>query len=53
MRDQPSDSYLPETLIVNRLTYLAGTLATDPAFRTVVLNRLMYLVTRYADAFDQ
>ena len=53
MRDQPFDADLPETLLVKRLTYLAGALETDPAFRSLVLNRLMYLVTRYADAFDQ
>ena len=53
MSDQPSVPDHPETLLVKRLTYLAGALETDPAFRTVVLNRVMYLVTRYEDAFDQ
>ena len=53
MSDQPSSPDLPEVLLVNRLTYLARALTTDPAFSTVVLNRLMYLVTQYEDAFDQ
>jgi hypothetical protein len=51
--DQPSTPDLPEVLLVNRFTYLARALTSDPAFRTVVLNRLMYLVTQYEDAFDQ
>ncbi len=53
MNDQPSAPDLPATMLVKRLTDLAGTLAADPAFRRVVLNRLMYLVTRYEDGFDQ
>ena len=53
MSDQPSAPDLPEILLVNRLTYLARALTTDPAFSTVVLNRLMFLVTQYEDAFDQ
>jgi hypothetical protein len=40
-------------LLVRRLTSLASTLATDPALSTVALDRLMYLVTRYEDGFDQ
>jgi hypothetical protein len=53
LSDQPSAPDLPEVLLVNRLTYLARALTTDPVFSTVVLNRLMYLVTQYEDAFDQ
>ena len=53
MSDQPSAPDLPVTLVVTRLTYLAGDLATDPTFSTVVLNRLMYLVTGYDDPFHQ
>ena len=53
MSDQPSAPDLPAKLLVRRLTYLASMLATDPAFTTVVLNRLMYLVTRYEEPFDQ
>jgi len=40
-------------LLVRRLTSLASTLATDPALSTLALDRLMYLVTRYEDGFDQ
>jgi hypothetical protein len=50
--DQPPVPVLPVVLVAKRLTYLAGALATDPAFSKAVLNRLMYLVTRYEDAFD-
>jgi len=54
MSDQPSaPDLLPAMLLEQRLTYLARDLATDPTFSTVVLNRLMYLVTRYEDPFDQ
>ena len=53
MSDQSAANAFPITLLVKRLTYLAGDLATDPAFGTAVLNRLMYLVTRYEDPFDQ
>jgi hypothetical protein len=53
MSDQSSAADLPAALLAKRLTYLAGALTTDPAFSTVVLNRLMYLVTRYEDPFDQ
>jgi hypothetical protein len=53
LSDQPSAPDFPEVLLVNRLTYLARALTTDPAFSKVVLNRLMYLVTGYEDDFDQ
>ena len=52
MTDQPSPDF-PEVLLVNRLTYLARALTTEPAFSKAVLNRLMYLVTRNEDDFDQ
>ena len=52
MSDQPSAPDPPAVLLVKRLTDLADALGSDAAFRTVVLDRLMFLDTGYEDPFN-